>query len=113
MTAEPVSVASEEDGAGGKMPLLDHLIELGGRVEVIVLSHSHPDHVCAAEELRRGYQAPILAHAATAAQLTFKIDRHLHDDEVLTSGNDPQWRLRCSAASCGSSRTRDADHGRQ
>ena len=32
MTAEPVSVASEEDGAGGKMPLLDHLIELRSRL---------------------------------------------------------------------------------
>src|SRR5262249_57926685 len=36
-----------------------------------------------------------MAHSATAAQLSFKIDRYLHDDEVLHSGRDPQWRLRC------------------
>jgi glyoxylase-like metal-dependent hydrolase (beta-lactamase superfamily II) len=59
------------------------------------LSHSHPDHTCAADELRHGYEVPIMAHPATAAQLSFKIDRHLHDDEILRSGRDPQWRLRC------------------
>jgi glyoxylase-like metal-dependent hydrolase (beta-lactamase superfamily II)/8-oxo-dGTP pyrophosphatase MutT (NUDIX family) len=74
---------------------IDHLIELGGRVEAILLSHSHPDHTCAADQLRQACNAPILAHAATAAQVTFKIDRPLHDDEVLVSGGDPQWRLRC------------------
>jgi len=74
---------------------IDHLIELGGRVEAILLSHSHPDHTCSAEELHRRYAVPIMAHPATVAQLSFKIDRHLHDDEVLLSGCDPQWRLRC------------------
>ena len=74
---------------------IDHLIELGGKVEAVLLSHSHPDHVSAAEELRRRYDAPILAHPATAAQIGFAIDRPLHDDEVLVTGRDPQWRLRC------------------
>ena len=36
-----------------------------------------------------------MAHPATAAQVSFKIDRQLHDDEVLLCGRDPQWRLRC------------------
>ena len=45
--------------------------------------------------MRDRYDVPILAHPATAAQVSFKIDRHLHDGEVLTSGSDPQWRLRC------------------
>ncbi|MGD9723763.1 MAG: MBL fold metallo-hydrolase [Pirellulales bacterium] len=74
---------------------IDHLIELGGRVAAIVLTHSHPDHIAAADELRHRYQAPILAHPATAAQVPFPIDRHLHDGEVLASGRDPQWRLQC------------------
>ena len=74
---------------------IDHLLELGGKVEGILLSHSHPDHVASAEELRSRYDAPILAHPATAAQVSFPIDRELHDDEVLVSGRDPQWRLRC------------------
>jgi ribonuclease/clavin/mitogillin len=74
---------------------IDHLIQLGGRVEAILLTHSHPDHTCAADQLRNAYRVPIMAHSAVDAQVSFKIDRHLHDDEVLLSGNDRQWRLRC------------------
>jgi ribonuclease/clavin/mitogillin len=74
---------------------IDHLIELGGRVKAILLTHSHPDHTDAADELRHRYDVPIMAHPASAAQISFKIDRYLHDGEVLVSGCDPQWRLRC------------------
>ncbi|HEV8003607.1 MAG TPA: MBL fold metallo-hydrolase [Planctomycetaceae bacterium] len=74
---------------------IDHLIQLGGRVEAILLTHSHPDHTCAAEHVRETYGVPIMAHSAVDAQVSFKIDRHLQDDEVLVSGHDPQWRLRC------------------
>lgn len=90
-----------DPGAGDEAELhhlsrqLDHLIELGGRFEAILLSHSHPDHICAAEALRSKYHVPIMAHPATASQLSFKVDQHLHDDQVLLSGRDPQWRLRC------------------
>jgi ribonuclease/clavin/mitogillin len=73
---------------------IDHLIEVGGRVEAILLTHSHPDHTCAAEALRQAYGAPIFAHAVTASQLSFTIDWNLIDGEVLTSGREPQWRLR-------------------
>jgi ribonuclease/clavin/mitogillin len=74
---------------------IDHLIELGGRVEAILLTHSHPDHTAAADELRHRYKAPIMAHPAAAAQISFKIDRQLRDGEILLSGNNPGWRLQC------------------
>jgi len=74
---------------------IDALIELGGRLEAILLTHSHPDHTAGAVELRERYGVPILAHAATAAQLSFSIDRTLADGEVLTCGGDPEWRLEC------------------
>ena len=74
---------------------IDHLLELGGRLEAVLLSHSHPDHTAAAEDLQQRYDVPIVAHPATAAQLPFKIDRHLHDGDVVVSGRDPQWRLQC------------------
>ncbi len=90
-----------DPGAGDEQEVLhltrqiDHLIELGGRCTAILLSHSHPDHIAAAEELRRRYQAPIMAHEAAAAQLSFPVDRLLQDGEVLLSGDDPQWQLQC------------------
>jgi len=87
--------AGDEAERGHLRKQIDHLIELGGRVEAILLTHSHPDHTCAADELRQAYKVPILAHPAVAPQVKFKIDRHLHDDEVLVSGANPQWRLRC------------------
>jgi ribonuclease/clavin/mitogillin len=89
--------AGDDEELGHLRRQIDHLIELGGRVEAILLTHSHPDHTRGADPLRRAYGVPILAHAATAAQVSFKIDRHLQDDEVLLSGGprDAQWRLRC------------------
>jgi 8-oxo-dGTP pyrophosphatase MutT (NUDIX family) len=74
---------------------IDHLIKLGGRVEAILLTHSHLDHTAAADELRDRYDVPIMAHPAAAAQISFMVDRHLHDGEVLKSGCDSQWRLQC------------------
>ncbi len=74
---------------------IDHLIEIGGRVEAVLLTHSHPDHSAGAGALRERYDVPIMAHPAAADQLSFAIDRHLHDGDVLASGRDPKWRLRC------------------
>jgi ribonuclease/clavin/mitogillin len=87
--------AGDEAELGHLLRQIDHLVELGGRVEAVLLSHSHPDHTAAAEALRDRYGVPIMAHAATAVQLPFAVDRPLSDGEVLTSGRDPQWRLQC------------------
>jgi glyoxylase-like metal-dependent hydrolase (beta-lactamase superfamily II)/8-oxo-dGTP pyrophosphatase MutT (NUDIX family) len=87
--------AGDDEELGHLRRQIDHLIELGGRVEAILLTHSHPDHTCAADQLHDTYGVPIMAHPAVAAQVPFKIDRHLHDDEVLHCGRYPQWRLRC------------------
>jgi endoribonuclease LACTB2 len=90
-----IDPAAVDEAEFGHLRLqIDHLIELGGRVEAILLTHSHPDHVCSADALRQIYAAPILAHPAVAPQVTFKLDRPLNDDDILTSGHDPQWRLR-------------------
>lgn len=73
---------------------VDHLIEIGGHVEAVLLTHSHIDHMAGAEAFRQRYDVPIMAHRATADQLSFTIDRHLNDGEVLIGG-DSTWRLRC------------------
>jgi glyoxylase-like metal-dependent hydrolase (beta-lactamase superfamily II)/8-oxo-dGTP pyrophosphatase MutT (NUDIX family) len=74
---------------------IDHLIEIGGRVEAVLLTHSHVDHTAGADALRQRYDVPIMAHPATADQLSFVVDRHLHEGDVLASGVDAKWRLRC------------------
>ena len=85
--------ANQPDELAHLVRQIDHLIELGGRPEAILLTHSHPDHTDAAAALRERYSVPILAHAAAADQVAFSIDRFLADGEILVSGSDPQWRL--------------------
>lgn len=73
---------------------LDHLIELGGSIAAIILSHSHPDHVAGTEFVRQRYNVPVFAHPLTEEQVRFRIDRHILDDELITSPGEPEWRLR-------------------
>lgn len=74
---------------------LDHLLALGERLRAIVLTHSHPDHTGAVEVVAARYGAPVWAHAATAAQVEFRVDRTLAEGEVIAVPGDPGWRLRC------------------
>ena len=66
---------------------------LEGRVERIVLTHHHHDHVAGAARLRdqlaaEGLQVPVCAHPITAELVAadLKVDAHLHHDEVLACG---------------------------
>ena len=63
--------AGDEAEVGHLRRQIDHLIEIGGKIEAILLTHSHPDHTCAADELRSAYGVPIMAHPAAADQLSF------------------------------------------
>jgi glyoxylase-like metal-dependent hydrolase (beta-lactamase superfamily II) len=74
---------------------LDHLLALGERLIAIVLTHSHPDHTGAVGAVAARYGAPVWAHAATAAQVDFRVDRLLGDEERIEVPGDPGWRLRC------------------
>lgn len=74
---------------------IDHLIALNGRIEAIVLSHSHPDHTAAALRISEKYGAPIWAHADTARQIDLPIARHLAHGEVITLSGDPDWEVLC------------------
>src|SRR5690606_38154488 len=51
---------------------LAEALDAAGRVERVVLTHHHPDHVSGTEALRRhladlGHDVPVLAHPRTAA----------------------------------------------
>jgi glyoxylase-like metal-dependent hydrolase (beta-lactamase superfamily II) len=74
---------------------LDELMEQGGRLMAVLLTHSHIDHIGGAAFLRETYGAPVWAHEAAAAQLDFPVDRYLCDGEVVRVAGDPDWRLRC------------------
>lgn len=85
---EPASPWPDEQGR-----LIEALEADGGRVERIVLTHHHPDHVGGALALRdalaaRGRPVPIVAHAVTrdllAGELT--VDELVADGDVLRCG---------------------------
>ncbi len=69
---------------GGATPFdLDHLclvidrrVRIGGRLEAVLLTHHHRDHVAGAAHVARRYGVPVRAHAATAALLEGRLPDH-------------------------------------
>ena len=73
---------------------LDHLIEMGGSMLAVLLTHSHRDHIGGVGFMRENYGMPVWAHEQTAAQVDFDVDRHIEDEEIIALPGDPGWRLR-------------------
>jgi glyoxylase-like metal-dependent hydrolase (beta-lactamase superfamily II) len=63
--------------------LLDRASAMHGRIALVCLTHTHPDHAPAALAVRERTSAPIAAHAQTA----FPHDRKLYDGDVLQFGD--------------------------
>jgi glyoxylase-like metal-dependent hydrolase (beta-lactamase superfamily II) len=62
--------------------LLDRAAQMNGRITLICLTHSHPDHAPAALILRERTGAPIAAHVKSE----FPHDRNLRDGDALHVG---------------------------
>jgi glyoxylase-like metal-dependent hydrolase (beta-lactamase superfamily II)/8-oxo-dGTP pyrophosphatase MutT (NUDIX family) len=74
---------------------LDRLLEFGGRIVGVLLTHAHGDHAGAAAFLRERYGAPVWAHAITNRELALSVDRELEDGDEIVLRGYPDWRLRC------------------
>ncbi len=68
----------------------------GRRVDAIILTHHHPDHIGAATVCASRYHVPILAHPRTAELLRGKVavDRLIDDGTTLDLGEAPHGRGR-------------------
>jgi glyoxylase-like metal-dependent hydrolase (beta-lactamase superfamily II) len=64
----------------------------GRRVELLVITHHHPDHVGDVERLRQRLGVPVYAHALTAERLPWSIDRSLEDGDELDLGEGIRLR---------------------
>lgn len=77
-----------EDQRAMLFDALRERIDAGARVERIVLTHHHLDHVSGADDLRQrlaaiGHDVPVLAHRATASLVALEVDALLEDDEEI------------------------------
>lgn len=68
--------------------VIEDLLGEGVKLEAMVLTHHHPDHVGGVEDLRRRYRIPVWAHSETEARLGGRVvvDRRLADEERLDLG---------------------------
>jgi glyoxylase-like metal-dependent hydrolase (beta-lactamase superfamily II)/8-oxo-dGTP pyrophosphatase MutT (NUDIX family) len=79
--------------------VVDARLREGGRLQAVVLTHHHPDHIGAAGVSAARYGVPILAHPRTAELLRgkVKVDGALNEGDRLELGTAPDgsgpWRL--------------------
>ncbi len=58
----------------------------GATVKAILLTHAHPDHLLALDQVRQATGAPVGLHPADAAAFGVQDDFDLNDGDVLTLG---------------------------
>jgi len=82
--------AYEADERDKLLSCIEQRTDRGAKVQAIVLTHHHPDHMGAAVWLQDKTGAPIWAHAQTEVLLTGQvpIDRRLEDGDELDLGQD-------------------------
>jgi hydroxyacylglutathione hydrolase len=66
-------------------PIIAAIEKLGGRLDVILLTHHHADHVAGTDEVRARFGAPVVGAAADARRLP-KLDRAVRAGDSVTLG---------------------------
>lgn len=72
--------------------VLDELGAQGRRVEALVITHHHVDHVGDVERLRQRLGVPVYAHPLTATRVSFAVDHTLEDGDELDLGEGVRLR---------------------
>lgn len=72
--------------------VLEALAAEGRRVELLVITHHHEDHVGDVERLRQRLGVPVYAHPRTAERLPWPVDHTLDDGDELELGEGIRLR---------------------
>lgn len=71
----------------GAEPDVLHSMLAGTRCQAIVVTHGHPDHIGALEQMRTELKVPVLAYCAGSnGRSSFPVDRWINSGERLTLG---------------------------
>ena len=67
-------------------PIIAAIEKAGGRLDMILLTHHHNDHIGGVEEVRAKYKCPVVGAAADAHRLP-KLDQAVKEGDVVKLGN--------------------------
>ncbi len=67
-------------------PIIAAIENAGGRLDMILLTHHHNDHIGGVEEVRAKYKCPVVGAAADAHRLP-KLDQAVKEGDVVKLGN--------------------------
>lgn len=101
VTAEPVPILSDNyawllrDSATGATaivdpaepkPIIAALEKAGGRLDLIILTHHHDDHIAGTDEVRARFKCPVVGAAADAHRLP-RLDQQVKEGDSIKLGN--------------------------
>ena len=84
-TKEAVVIDPGMDNERETEPILKFIEQNGFRINYIINTHGHPDHISGNAVMKEATGAPILIHENDAERV--QADRKLHDGDVLQVGN--------------------------
>jgi hydroxyacylglutathione hydrolase len=101
VTAEPVPILSDNyawllrDSATGATaivdpaepkPIIAALEKAGGRLDLIILTHHHDDHIAGTDEVCARFKCPVVGAAADAYRLP-RLDQQVKEGDTIKLGN--------------------------
>src|ERR1700742_4006081 len=67
-------------------PIIEAIEQAGGRLDLILLTHHHSDHIAGVDEVRARFGAKVVGAAADAHRLP-KLDQALKEGDTVTFGS--------------------------